>query len=83
MEISVECTGQSLPDKNKYIVVINEEMVDDKKRSWESCYRMVESRIKKDEREKDLSDIKRILQEKGFVKVRDKGYGIGIILPDV
>ena len=77
---SVECTGLSLPDKNNYVTLINAELEDNKEKSWESCYNVIEKKIKEKEQDKDLSSIKKILQEKGYVNVRDTQYAIGTII---
>lgn len=79
-EISIECVGRSFPDKNNYVVVIDKDLYDETTRSWECCYNLLEKKFKEIEKDKDLSTIKKSLQEKGFVKLRDKQYAIGTII---
>jgi len=79
-EVSIECVGQSFPDKRNYVIVIEEELYDEKTRTWDSCYEVLENKFKQIDKEKDLSMIKKSLQNKGFVKLRDKQYAIGTIL---
>lgn len=79
-EVSIECTGQNIPDKGNYVVVIGEKVYNEKTSTWESCYGLVESKIKKRIESKDLTMIKKELQDKGYVKIRDKQYAIGTIM---
>lgn len=79
-DYNVECVGQSYPDKSNYVVIIGDRFYDNNKRPWESCYKIVENQMKQVERDKDLSTLKKTLQDKGFVKLRDKQYAIGAVL---
>mgnify|MGYP000969945669 CR=1 FL=1 len=79
-EFSVECVGQNCPDKKNYVVIIGEEFGSTTPSTWDSCYKIIESNIKQLDRDKDLTSIKKTLQEKGYVKLHDKQYAIGTIL---
>jgi hypothetical protein len=81
METKVECTGRSYPDKGNNIAIIGSNIVDNNPSDWDKCYIKMESDMKKIDSTKDLTSMKKSLQEKGYIKMGNVIFAIGHIMP--
>jgi len=72
-----QCIGiNGYPDKKDYMPMINESLFINHKGTWDKCYEKIESEIKHSDPGKDLSSIKKTLQERGYVRVNNNLFGI-------
>lgn len=77
-EYDFECNGiVGNSDKKNYMPMIGNSVNDSHMGSWDKCYEKIEAEIKNSEPNKDLSNIKKTLQEKGYVHVNNVVFGIG------
>lgn len=76
----VECIGRKHLNVKKCVVVIGEDLYDNKIRTWDSCYELLEKEFKQIDQNKDLSSIKKSLQDKGYVRMNNTLYAIGNIV---